>query len=82
MLEDNTTIDSADLSEDEFANKDPFEAEADIFAGELLVPLAMLKRHYQPGFTSADIARIFDVSEAAASVALLNHFSALFKQSV
>jgi Zn-dependent peptidase ImmA (M78 family) len=79
VLEDTTTIDSPDLSDDEFTNKDPFEAEADIFAGELLVPLAMLKKSYQPGFTAADVARIFEVSEAAASVALLNHFSALFK---
>lgn len=79
VLEDPTTIDSPDSSEDEFPSKDPFEAEADIFAGELLVPLAMLKKCYQPGFTAADVARIFEVSESAASVALLNHFSALFK---
>lgn len=79
IFEDADTIDSSDLLELEVANKDPFEAEADIFAGELLMPLFMLKRHYKPGFTAGDIARIFEVSESAASVALLNHFSALFK---
>ncbi len=79
VLEPTATIDSPESTEDEFTNKDPFEAEADIFAGELLVPLAMLKKSYRPGLTAADIARIFEVSESAASVALLNHFSALFK---
>jgi len=76
---DSSDLDSPDLLEPEGATKDPFETEADIFAGELLVPLFMLKKHYKPGFTAGDIARIFEVSEAAASVALLSHFSALFK---
>lgn len=84
VLEDPNTIDASDLDSSdllgtEAATKDPLEAEADIFAGELLVPLFMLKKHYKPGFTAGDIARIFEVSESAASVALLNHFSALFK---
>ncbi len=83
VLEDTDTIDSttADTSDVMASDgtKDPFEAEADIFAGELLVPLFMLKKYFKPGSTAADIARIFEVSEAAASVALLNHFSALFK---
>lgn len=59
--------------------KDPFEVEADIFAGELLVPVFMLKKHYRPGYTAADVARIFEVSQDVASIAITSHFSALFK---
>lgn len=60
-------------------SKDPFESEADIFAGELLVPLPMLRKHFRKGHTAADVARIFSVSEAVASIALTTHFAALFK---
>jgi len=80
-LQDITTIDSPpEYSEyDEVGKKDPFETEADIFAGELLVPLPMLKKHYRSGHTAEDVARIFNVSKEAASIALTSHFSALFK---
>ncbi len=61
------------------SSKDPFEAEADIFAGELLVPLPMLKKHFRSGQTAADIAHIFAVSESVASIAITSHFSALYK---
>jgi Zn-dependent peptidase ImmA (M78 family) len=61
------------------ASKDPFESEADVFAGELLVPLPMLKKYYRPGHAAADIAQIFQVSEHVASIALTSHFDALFK---
>jgi Zn-dependent peptidase ImmA (M78 family) len=61
------------------ASKDPFESEADVFAGELLVPLPMLKKYYRPGHTAADIAQIFQVSEHVVSIALTSHFDALFK---
>lgn len=79
VLEEITTIDSPSSIEHDSTIKDLLEVEADIFAGELLIPLPMLKQHYQPGFTANDVARIFEVSESAASVALMNHFSALFK---
>lgn len=73
-----TTIDSPPEYVGE-GGKDPFETEADIFAGELLVPLPMLKKHYRPGYTAEDLARIFHVSKEVASIALTSHFSALFK---
>lgn len=81
LLEDTNAIDSPNVDSSDSVDlaKDAFEAEADTFAGELLVPLFMLKKHYKPGSTAADIARTFEVSESAASVALLNHFSSLFK---
>jgi Zn-dependent peptidase ImmA (M78 family) len=77
-LHDTTTIDSP-LDASESMGKDPFETEADIFAGELLVPLPMLKKHYRPSHTADDIAQIFNVSPAVASIAITSHFSALFK---
>jgi Zn-dependent peptidase ImmA (M78 family) len=80
LLEEPRTIDSPETWDESTAGKDPFEAEADIFAGELLVPLPMLKKAYRPGHTAADLARIFDVSEAVASIAFTNHFNALFKK--
>jgi Zn-dependent peptidase ImmA (M78 family) len=64
---------------DSVEGKDPFETEADIFAGELLVPVSMLKKHYRPGHTADDVARIFHVSPAVASIAIASHFNALFK---
>jgi Zn-dependent peptidase ImmA (M78 family) len=79
VLEQEQTIDSPEMEDENIPRKDPFEAEADIFAGELLVPLPMLKKAYRPGLTAADIARVFDVSESVASIAITSHFKALFK---
>jgi Zn-dependent peptidase ImmA (M78 family) len=79
VLNDRVNIDSPPGDTDEFSSKDPYEAEADIFAGELLVPLPMLKRHFKSGMTAADIARIFAVSEHVASIAITTHFNSLFK---
>lgn len=79
VLEEVPTIDSPPDYDENVSRKDPYEAEADIFAGELLVPLPMLKKVYRPGLTVADVARAFDVSEAVASIAMTNHFNALFK---
>jgi Zn-dependent peptidase ImmA (M78 family) len=79
VLEEVPTIDSPLAYSEHPSSKDPYEAEADIFAGELLVPLPMLKTVYRAGLTAADIARSFDVSEAVASIAMTNHFNALFK---
>ena len=79
MLVDSRSIDSPESEPYSGASKDPFESEADVFAGELLVPLPMLKKHFRPGYTAADVARIFAVSESVASIAITSHFSALFK---
>jgi Zn-dependent peptidase ImmA (M78 family) len=78
MLIESMTVDIEE-GFDESSSKDPFESEADAFAGELLVPLPMLKKHYRPGHTAADIGQIFQVSEHVASIALTSHFDALFK---
>jgi Zn-dependent peptidase ImmA (M78 family) len=79
ILDDRITIDSPPMSANEISSKDPYEAEADIFAGELLVPLPMLKQHFRSGLTAADVARIFSVSEHVASIAISTHYASLFK---
>jgi Zn-dependent peptidase ImmA (M78 family) len=55
-----------------------YEVEANIFASELLIPLAWLKSQYRHGMSAEDVAGIFHVSEAAASVAMMQHFKSLF----
>lgn len=79
LLEDRMTVDWEPPSREEIHSKDVFEAEADIFAGELLIPLPFLKKAFKPGLTAPDIARLFEVSEEAASVAISIHFTSLFK---
>lgn len=79
VLEERITIDSSPPSRDEIHSKDVYETEADIFAGELLVPLPFLKKVFRPGLTAPDIARLFEVSQEVASIAISNHFTSLFK---
>jgi Zn-dependent peptidase ImmA (M78 family) len=79
VLDDRITIDSPPSGVEETSSKDPYEAEADIFAGEVLVPLPMLKQHFRSGLTAADVARIFSVSEHVASIAISTHYASLFK---
>jgi len=79
VLDERVTIDSEDVGGSERLGQDPLEAEAEIFAGELLVPLPILKKHFRPGYTAADVAGIFAVSESVASIAIVSHYSALFK---
>ena len=71
------TIDDPPSEEDLVPTKDPAESEADLFAGELLVPLAMLKPHARKEV--AELSRIFLVSEHVISVAISRHYSVLFK---
>lgn len=78
ILEERITIDTP-LERDEAHSKDVFEAEADIFAGELLVPLPFLKKAFQSGLTIPELAKLFEVSEQVAAIAVSNHFSSLRK---
>jgi Zn-dependent peptidase ImmA (M78 family) len=75
--EHTVTIDDPPSDEDLIPTKDPAESEADLFAGELLVPLAMLKPHARKGV--AELSRIFLVSEHVVSVAISQHYNVLFK---
>jgi len=54
--------------------RDPREREADMFAGELLVPLAMLKEACIEGFDLERLAKIFVVSQEVATIAVETHW--------
>jgi Zn-dependent peptidase ImmA (M78 family) len=76
-LSASVTIDNPPMEEAETPSKDRAETEADLFAGELLVPLAMLRIH--PGKTIPELSKIFVVSEQVIAIAISKHMNALFK---
>jgi len=71
------SIDEPPSDEDLIPTKDPVESEADMFAGELLVPLGMLKPHARKGI--AELSRLFLVSEHVIGIAISKNFKVLFK---
>jgi IrrE N-terminal-like domain len=79
MPEDAVTIDNAPTGEDEMVapTKSPAEIEADLFAGELLVPFEMLKGHVSK--TLPELSKLFLVSEQVVSIAITRHYKALYK---
>lgn len=76
-FEEPITIDSPPSEDDEPGSKDPAEIEADLFAGELLVPLEMLKLYVKKDIP--ELSKIFLVSEQVVSIAISKHMRALFK---
>ncbi|MBW1783202.1 MAG: ImmA/IrrE family metallo-endopeptidase [Deltaproteobacteria bacterium] len=56
-----------------------FEKEANAFAGELLVPLEMLKKEFKNTTDLTQLSKIFCVSPQVASIAVSNHMSSLYK---
>ena len=77
MPEEAITIDNPPSDDMGEVTKSPAETEADLFAGELLVPLEMLKLHLQKGIP--ELSRIFLVSEQVVSIAISRHMKALYK---
>jgi IrrE N-terminal-like domain len=78
MPEEAITIDNPPPGdEDGTPTKSPAEIEADLFAGELLVPLEMLKPHVREGIP--ELSRLFLVSEQVISIAISRNMKALFK---
>jgi Zn-dependent peptidase ImmA (M78 family) len=77
MPEDAVTIDNPPTGEDEMAApaKSPAEIEADLFAGELLVPVEMLKGHISKGLP--ELSKLFLVSEQVVSIAIMRHYKSL-----
>jgi Zn-dependent peptidase ImmA (M78 family) len=73
---DPITIDSPP-EEEEFGTKSPLESEADMFAGELLVPLEMLKPHAQKPLP--ELSMLFRVSEQVIAIAISKNMNTLFK---
>ena len=55
-----------------------FEKEANAFAGELLVPLEMLKKEFKKTSDINQLSKIFWVSPQVASIAVSNHMHSLF----
>jgi Zn-dependent peptidase ImmA (M78 family) len=74
--DDDVTIDNPPSEQNDIGSKDPAEAEADLFAGELLVPLSMLKLHVRKDVP--ELARIFSVSQQVMAIAVSRHVKALF----
>lgn len=74
---ESVTIDNPPSEESEIGTKSPAETEADLFAGELLVPLEMLRLHVQKDIP--ELAKIFLVSEQVIAIAISRHMKALFK---
>jgi len=56
---------------------DPREREANIFAGELLVPLAMLKQACADGINLERLGELFVVSQEVAAIAVQTHLRSL-----
>jgi Zn-dependent peptidase ImmA (M78 family) len=79
VLEDAVSIDSPPTADEGITGSSIAEREANLFAGELLVPVEFLKAHFKPGMTAADVGKIFEVSESVAAIALSSHLRALFK---
>ena len=77
MPEEGVTIDNPPSEESEIGTKGPGEVEADLFAGELLVPLEMLKAHR--GKSIPELSKVFLVSEQVISIAISRHMRALYK---
>jgi Zn-dependent peptidase ImmA (M78 family) len=77
MPEEPITIDNPPSDDLGAATKSPAEIEADLFAGELLVPLEMLKPHVQKGIP--ELSKLFLVSEQVISIAISRHMKALYK---
>jgi Zn-dependent peptidase ImmA (M78 family) len=75
--EEAVSIDEPPSEEAQSPTKDPAEAEADMFAGELLVPVGMLRIHIQKGIP--ELSRIFLVSEQVVGIAVSKNLKALFK---
>lgn len=74
---DAISIDNPPSEDPEIGSKSPIEAEADLFAGELLVPVEMLKPYAREPLSA--IGKVFAVSEQVVSIALVRHMKTLFK---
>ncbi len=75
----NVTIDNPPITKNHFDTEATFETEANIFAGELLVPLKMLKREFRKTNKIEELSRKFLVSQQVMSIAISNHIQSLYK---
>lgn len=72
------TIDEPPTEKTHTATEAAFEAEANNFAGELLVPLAMLKEEFKKTNDLKQLSKIFLVSQHVASISIKSHMASLY----
>ncbi len=73
------TIDNPPDKDDHHRLEDIFEKEANIFAGELLVPLNMLKSEFKKNQDIPTLSNIFKVSQEVLSIRIKDHMGILYK---
>lgn len=73
------TIDDPPTSKTHTAVEAAFETEANNFAGELLVPLEMLKKEFKNTTDLKLLAKAFWVSQQVVSIAVSTHMHSLYK---
>jgi Zn-dependent peptidase ImmA (M78 family) len=73
------TIDDPPDKRDHYRIEKIFEQEANVFAGELLVPLAMLKKEFKTTQDIPELARIFNVSGEVLGIRIFDHMRELYK---
>jgi Zn-dependent peptidase ImmA (M78 family) len=73
------TIDESPTEKKHTAAEAAFETEANNFAGELLVPLAMLKEEFKETNDLKQLSKIFWVSQDVVSISITTHMASLYK---
>ena len=73
------SLDDPPTAQRHIAAEKAYETEANNFAGELLVPLELLKKEFKKSPDIKSIAKTFWVSEQVASIAVSNHMNQLYK---
>ncbi len=73
------TIDNPPLSASHTAYEGTFEKEANAFAGEMLVPLEMLKKEFRRAPDVSELSEVFCVSKAVIDIAVKTHLKSLYR---
>ena len=73
------TIDNPPTTKTHTATEAAFETEANNFAGELLVPLEMLKREFKKTNEIKELSKKFLVSQQVVGIAISTHMQSLYK---
>ena len=73
------SLDNPPTSQTHTSAEKMFEQEANAFAGELLVPLEMLKKEFKKTKDVGELSKTFFVSSAVMTIAISNHMSQLYK---
>jgi Zn-dependent peptidase ImmA (M78 family) len=73
------SLDNPPASKNHTSTEAMFETEANSFAGELLVPLEMLKKEFKKTTDIGELSKMFYVSTAVMSIAISNNLQQLYK---